>query len=485
MSHKLRLLDSQSSSTMPCRQCPRMVVPPQRPLQCVPGSSARYSSKVLPCRTVVAAAMPRMHPDWQHTASEIAEGASNWQPSAAQKQLLRVNKKRLRACSRCGDHGHMSNACPQRIVPLTGIPGCLTCGRPGHAAKDCPFRCRPHLHLCQICGQRGHKYNICPHNPKSLHGWAVAMNTAARGAQTPRTPAWRQAQSKSARRTHTLHGRVPTCRMCGGTGHYSRTCPGQAFKYRNCCYNCGSVFHVTAQCPEPSRPLRRCSLCKQAGHSRDFCPHNPAGVSRHQCSRCGKAHHRHGCPHLKYCYECNREHERSAAVCEACGSNKWSDKFRQLCKHCGELGHYSSSCPERHTCDVCGGHHRRYACPQVKYCIKCNTEHVRSADACSACGSTEWTSHRRRRCGHCGELGHYKSRCPLLHGEPDTTKFCSACNAEHIESAVACTQCGNARWSSEKAPACGSCGAVGHNACSCPERRSAARGGHRDEIVLT
>jgi hypothetical protein len=108
-------------------------------------------------------------------------------------------------------------------------------------------------------GQRGHKYNICPHNPKSLHGWAVAMNTAARGAQTTRTPAWRQAQSKSARQTHALHGRVPTCRRVDQLAHHaavafmdlSSTVRGDPAAINHAC-SFLSAFHQT------------CAVCRPA-----------------------------------------------------------------------------------------------------------------------------------------------------------------------------------------------------------------------------
>jgi hypothetical protein len=171
-----------------------------------------------------------------------------------------------------------------------------------------------------------------------------------------------------------------------------------------CLLFCCSTFVLE----RPSR-LRRCTLCKGAGHPAYQCSES-SEPRRIVCSLCGGGHRSRHCPE-ELCSQCHERHRRGRCVlgpCTHCGGQHASERCHSItCSHCG--GQHASSHCTATICMHCSGIHRSDTCPTLR---------------CSHCGGP----HSSRRCPD--------SSCQKCGGQhrTDDCRWCSVCKAKHVHS---------------------------------------------------
>ncbi|KAI2470897.1 hypothetical protein F4781DRAFT_388705 [Annulohypoxylon bovei var. microspora] len=119
------------------------------------------------------------------------------------------------------------------------------------------------------------------------------------------------------------------CLSCSGVGHKSSECPLLQCKF------CGSREHTMYACPT----RRRCSKCRQLGHSSETCNEKLALASEEQdgCAFCGADHSDEQCTEIWRSFDL------------VTGIQKKVKDIPAFCYTCGGSGHYGPECglPDR------------------------------------------------------------------------------------------------------------------------------------------
>jgi Zinc knuckle len=310
-------------------------------------------------------------------------------------------------CSLCGESGHKSAGCPQRVSPLTGTVVCFACGEPGHVHTNCPVRRRPSRLQCQLCGQRGHTHHVCTHNPRAPQEWTRRWRIAVTKLNKSRPPITEETRRKRAAANRAFYCEHPShrhkrCSVCGQLGHHSTTCPslGRAsgsFSGMTRCSACGNLGHNSRTCPTLGRHKvklpagsRRCTACGDRGHNSRTCP----TLGRHKVKL------------------------RTGSRC---------------CTACGARGHNSRTCP------TLSRHSGQHSTGDAASASVRRQPHSGIAQASGQSRPAEPTiTSRVPRCSVCHATGHYKSAC---HQKPLAMRplACHAGNANDITSSEAAT----------------------------------------------
>lgn len=189
-----------------------------------------------------------------------------------------------RTCYKCGDLGHLAEACPQleRLCYNCRQPGhelteceepkqptskhCYSCGDVGHIQADCPTSSQGAK--CYTCSEFGHVSKHCPSNPSappppaadvSVTSPAAAADGYASAEPAAVSPAPRKRGPRSA----------TTCYKCGGPNHFARDCQSNSVK----CYACGKSGHISKECTlgADSSAAKTCYTCGEVGHVSKAC----------------------------------------------------------------------------------------------------------------------------------------------------------------------------------------------------------------------
>src|SRR3954471_4254642 len=193
---------------------------------------------------------------------------------------------------------------------------------------------------------------------------------------------------------------APACIICGDKDHTSKEHEGQ-------CPNCEEE-HPIGQCPTSQAT---CYLCEGNNHVPSQCPIFSIVEQRKR----------------------DGVQKQITDYYEQPKKKKKVDKSQVQCKHCKEMGHYSSGCPENQKYKEIG---------QV-WCNNCK----KLGHYAATCPQETREELKLITCFNCKEQGHYASNCP--------EKMKNNINKPVKDlSLVTCAKCGN----------------KGHHADICPEK---------------
>eukprot|EP01086_Lenisia_limosa_P001810 TRINITY_DN1371_c0_g1_i1.p1 TRINITY_DN1371_c0_g1~~TRINITY_DN1371_c0_g1_i1.p1 ORF type:complete len:243 (+),score=24.04 TRINITY_DN1371_c0_g1_i1:23-730(+) len=192
---------------------------------------------------------------------------------------------------------------------------------------------------------------------------------------------------------------TPKCRLCGGLGHFIKTC--SSIDESISCYKCGGHGHFKRFCTSApgsaEKDLPECFICSGKGHRKFECPSRPHatdGIERlekvaHSTERGrgrgrgsdrgrGRGRGRGGSSFAKLTPSQKLYALELAA--EIIESNPQSSG---QCYFCREFGHKSTNCPKKN-----------------------------SQDGCFVCHSTEHRAKDCTCCKLCKQPGHFIADCP-------------------------------------------------------------------------
>lgn len=98
----------------------------------------------------------------------------------------------------------------------------------------------------------------------------------------------------------------------------------------------GAWHIIPADLFPPTKPKKRCTLCRQTDHLIKNCPKKFAN-----CTMCGNpGHSATNCP-FRMCLNCGKKNNVFIAMCQHCESSR-----NKTCDECKQVGHIRSNCPD-------------------------------------------------------------------------------------------------------------------------------------------